>query len=216
MKTKIGIFLLCVLAVFAGVKAADHAPRPHVDQGLYDQRLPRQLVMVGDANKVVFYSKDEEGDWRWWSIRAPDTIILDANYIFPAEPNDVNSVLYIKSVDSNEITLDWGPFDANWVIQDSNGTFTFPTKTPWCVIFVDANGYPLSEDPNNFTYYEPNTAFGIGLDNIAEGTYANNYIQVYKLLNFDPTLLNVSVGWARDDILDGPNNVRITQAGAIR
>ena len=116
MKMKLAIFLLCVLAAVAGVKAANHAPRPHVDQGLFDQRLPRQLVLVGDANKVVFYSQDDAGEWKYWSMRAADTIVIDANYIWPDEPNDVNSVLTIIQSADGEITLDWRPFDANSIV----------------------------------------------------------------------------------------------------
>jgi len=199
LKTRTILIVFSLL--FAGMAVANLAPRPHVDQDLIDQRLPRQLVMVGDEGKIVWYNKDDAGDWWWWSLRASGSMVTDANYIWPWAGGDVNEALAIYSINGDEYALYWGGFG------DANGLL--PDKTPWNVMFVGADGYPLTEDPNNFTYYQPETAFGLGLDNIAEGTYANNYIQVYSLLDFEPNLFNVTIGRGSDDTATGPNNVTI-------
>jgi hypothetical protein len=193
--------LLMVLAVAGGVAMGSYAPRTHVDYAPFDQRLPRQLVMVGDEGKIVLYNQAGDGNWYWWSVRASNDMVTDVNYIWPSVVGDVNSALSIYSIAGNEVTLRWGGF------SDANGLL--PSKTPWNVMFVGADGYPLTEDPNNFTYYQPETAFGLGLDNIAESTYANNYIQVYSLLDFEPNLFNVTIGRGSDDTATGPNNVTI-------
>lgn len=218
MKLKIGIFLLCLFAVLSGIAIGDYAPRPHVDQGLYDQRLPRQLVLIGDEQPVIWYQTDGS-EWYWFSIRSSPSMVTDVNYLWPIDQGDANSVLLTPG-GSSPVQLVWATVDANLIdINDTDPNIVnieLPTKTPWNVMFADVNGFPLTDDPNNFTYYEPNTAFGIGLDNIAEGIYSNNFIQVYSLLDFHPTLFNTTIGMGSDDTTTGPNNVRIGYgAGAV-
>jgi len=169
------------------------------------------ILLSDDEKELVFYNLDtvyvdDGNDANTVSFRASESMNVTYYMRLPVNWGDPNSVLTTEGIQNAQ--LRWDTFDANWIVHDGN-EFTFPTKTPWCVIFVDANGYPLTDDPNNFTYYEPNTAFGVGLDNIAEGTYANNYIQVYTLLDFHPTLFNTTIGMGSDDVTTGPNNVRI-------
>lgn len=197
------IILLLTIGTLA-IGAGDYG-----DGGDFD--VADDILIINDENELVWYNWDTDfsyggTDFNTVSIRASGSLEESYRGRMPINSGDPNSVLMTPGdIDSQWV---WATFDANWIVEDGN-EFTFPTKTPWNVMFVGSDGYPLTEDPNDFTYYQPETAFGIGMDNIAEGIYANNYIQVYYLLNFDPNLLNTSIGWARDDVLDGPNNVRI-------
>lgn len=211
MNKKLAIFLLCVLAVLAGISAANYAPRDHVDAGLYDHRFPRQVVLVGDERPVIWYNTSG-GEWYWFSIRGSSSMVTDVNYIWPPADGTQYSALI---TDGNGI-LSWGFMDANYFPYDPNDGFQLPDRTPGSIIFVDTNNYPIWEDNDNLYFDDVNDFAGFALGHITGDPKPNNYIQVYKLLNFDPTLLNVSVGWARDDVLDGPNNVRIGEgAGGV-
>ncbi len=196
--------LLCCFAAYA---AANFAPAAHVDKVIFDQRIPEKILLVGDEKMVVWYNKSGS-DWYWWSLRADANMVTDANYVWPFAAGSAGDVLFIRQIeDTAEVYLDWGLFDANWVVVDGN-EFTFPTRTPWRIMYADANEYPLCEDPN-LLFYRPESAFGVGLNNIAVGTLPNNYIQVYTLLDFEPNLLNVTIGRGSDDTATGPNNVTI-------
>jgi len=113
---------------------------------------------------------------------------------WPIDSGDPNQALCTDG--GIDAQLFWGGFG------DANGVL--PKKTPWNVMYVGADRYPLTEDPNYFTYYAPERAFGVGFDG-----YANNYIQVKNLLEFDPNLFNVTIGMGSDDTTTGPNNVRV-------
>jgi len=153
----------------------------------------------------------------WWnvdetystSISASESLIASYNMIWPYNVGDPNAVLMTDGTG----TLRWALVDPNIIIVDPcdpNGPIiALPKKTPWNVIFVGANGFPIYDDPNHFTYYQPNGYFGVGTDYITGQTYANNYIQVYTLLDFEPDLHNVTIGLGQDDTTAGPNNTRL-------
>lgn len=173
-KSGLDILLICVLSILTSTVAANYAPRPHVDQTIYDQRLPGQLVMVGDEKKIVWYNNADDGEWYWFSIRASNDMVSDVNYVWPVADGDPNSVL---ATDGAGI-LFWGAFDANSIIYDSNDGFQLPDKTPGSVMFANTDGFPLWEDNPHLFYDDANDYFGVGLNT------PNNTIQVLDLINF--------------------------------
>ncbi|MBU2249264.1 MAG: hypothetical protein KKD77_21130, partial [Gammaproteobacteria bacterium] len=122
---KLIYILILFLSPLAGV-LANLAPRPHPNMSLIDQRLPRQLLLVGDEYPIYWYNKADDNEWYWWSMRADAYMVTDANYVWPFAAGDAGDVLFIRQIENTaEVYLDWGLFDANWVVVDGN-EFTFP------------------------------------------------------------------------------------------
>lgn len=203
--------ILCILAIFAGWATANLAPRPHDNQELYDQRLPAKLVLVGDEKGVVWYNQDDSGDWWWFSIHGSPNMVSDQKYIWPATDGDPNAIIFTDGSGvlafgaggdvNNVFVLDPDP---NWA--DPNGLyFNFEEGS---IIFAAPDG-TLTEDNDNLYFDDVNDFAGFALGHIAADTRPNNFIQVYKLLNFDPDLFNTSIDWSYTDSLTGPNNVRV-------
>lgn len=204
---------LIILLLFIGtlaIGAGDYG-----DGGDFD--IPDDFLLLGDEEEIVFYNWDTAfsyggTDFNTVSIRASGQ--LEESYLgrMPINSGDPNSVLMTPGdIDSQWV---WAQIDGDLVdINDSDPNIVIiglPTKTPWNVMFADVNGYPLTDDPNDLTYYQPERAFGIGMDSIAGRTYADNLIEVYSLLWFDPNTLSTSVGWGGDHSMTGPNNLRIS------
>jgi len=168
------------------------------------------ILLSADEKELVFYNLDDPYvsdvlDANTVSLRASELLGETYYMRWPIDsgPDSNNVLMGNGSLDDQ---LWWGQVDANLI--DGND-IKLPEKTPWNVIFVDANGFPIYDDPNHFTYYQPSGYFGVGTDYITGQTYANNYIQVYTLLDFHPTLFNTTIGMGSDDVTTGPNNVRI-------
>ncbi|MHC4744332.1 MAG: hypothetical protein ACYS8Z_20650, partial [Planctomycetota bacterium] len=216
-RNRIILILFCAMLLVAG--AGDYK-----DRGDWTPR--DDLLLVGDENEVVWYNLDstwtsdesDAADANTVSIRASGELEESYRGRMPTDSGEPNSVLMTPGdIDSQWV---WAVIDSNLIIIDDGDAndvnIALPTLTPGSRIFVDANGFPLYEDNDNAYFDDVNDFAGFALGGIASGTRPNNYIQVYYLLNFDPDLLNVSVGWARDDVLVGPNNVRIGEgAGGL-
>jgi hypothetical protein len=184
------------------------APDDRDNVTAFDQELPEKLVLVGDEKGVVWYNQSGS-DWYWFAIHGSPNMVSDVNYIWPYADGTQYSALI---TDGNGV-LSWGFIDTNdFDVNDTDPNsiiIGLPVLTPGSRIFVDANGYPLYEDNDNAYFDDTNDFAGFALGHIASGTRPNNYIQVYKLLNFDPDLYNTSVGWSYTDSLTGPNNLRV-------
>ena len=211
--------LICILllSAWAGIVCGSY--------GSYKDREdwgPRgDLILAFDEKEVVWYNlddvyNDDANDANTVSIRASQA--TDETYYmrWPINSGDPNSVLMTPGDQNAQLV--WATIDANLVdVNDGNNvSIALPVLTPGSRIFVDANGFPLFEDNDNAYFDDVNDFAGFALGHIAGDPKPNNYIQVYNLLNFDPDLLNVSVGWARTDNMTGPNNVRIGEgAGGV-
>ena len=170
------------------------------------ERPVGDIWLSADGTYVVW--TNDNGTTYTVAVRASDAMTETYKGKWPIYSGEPNSVLMTPG-DVNSQWI-WAEVDANIIdINDPNISIKLPTLTPWNVTFVDSNGFPIYEDPNDFTYYQPERAFGIGMDSIAGRTYADNLIEVYSLLWFDPNTLSTSIGWGGDHSMAGPNNVRI-------
>lgn len=163
------------------------------------------LLLLADEKEVVWYN-----DSNTVSIRASELMAVDYYMRWPLNWGEPNSVLMTPGVQNAQLVwaiIDTNQIDVNWM-EPNTPVIGLPVLTPGSRIFVDVNGYPLFEDNDNAYFDDINDFAGFALGHIAASTRPNNYIQVYKLLNFDPNLYNTSVGWSADDVLEGPNNVR--------
>ncbi len=203
---------LIILLLFIGtlaIGAGDYG-----DGGDFD--IPEDFLLLGDEEEIVFYNWDTAFaygsiDFNTVSIRASGQLEESYRGRMPINSGDPNSVLFTPGdIDSQWV---WAVIESTLIDINSSDpniiSIGLPTKTPWNVMFADVNGYPLTDDPNDFTYYQPERAFGIGMDSIVGRTYADNLIEVYSLLLFDPNTLSTSIGWGGDHSMTGPNNVRI-------
>jgi len=168
------------------------------------------ILLSADEKELVFYNLDDPYvsdilDANTVSFRASESMTTTYYLRLPIGYGEPNSVLATDGVQNAQ--LRWVFIDAN--LWGDPNTIELPTLTPGSRVFVDANGFPLYEDNANAYFDDVNDFAGFALGHITGDPKPNNYIQVYKLLDFEPTLFNTTIGMGTDDTTTGPNNVRI-------